>query len=78
MPYGAPQSALIVDNDPAVCGLIQTILQSAGMESSIAADSPHAVELLRSQKFSAVFLDVNMPSPNFRVSKAVEFRVSTR
>jgi CheY-like chemotaxis protein len=44
----APQPALIVDDNLEICQLIET----------------QAAELLRSQKFDAVFLDVNMPAPN--------------
>jgi CheY-like chemotaxis protein len=60
----APQPALIVDDNPDICNLIQTILQSAGMEALIPKDSAQAAELVRNRKFDAVFLDVNMPDPD--------------
>jgi len=59
-----PQRALVVDDDLATCELIQTILHSADMEALISTDSARAVKLLDDQKFDAVFLDVNMPSPD--------------
>ena len=59
-----PQSALVVDDDLATCELIQTILHSADMKALISTDSGQAAELLRNQKFDAVFLDVNMPPPD--------------
>jgi CheY-like chemotaxis protein len=59
-----PQQALVVDDDLATCELIQAILQSADMEALISTESAQAVEILRNHKFDAVFLDVNMPSPD--------------
>ncbi|MGD0964262.1 MAG: response regulator [Candidatus Acidiferrales bacterium] len=59
-----PQHALVVDDDLETCELIQAILHSADMEALILTDSARAVELLRNQRFDAVFLDVNMPSPD--------------
>ncbi len=37
MPQRAPQPALIVDDDPDVCKMIETILQSAGMKALISS-----------------------------------------
>lgn len=59
-----PQHALVVDDDLDTCKLIQAILRSADIEALISVDSVYAVELLRNQKFDAVFLDVNMPHPD--------------
>ncbi len=59
-----PPRALVVDDDLPTCKLIQAILNSADIESMILTDSAHAAELLRKQKFDAVFLDVNMPAPD--------------
>lgn len=63
-PQRSPQHALIVDDDLAMCELVQTILHSAGIEALISTDSTNAAELLRNQTFDTVFLDVNMPSPD--------------
>jgi CheY-like chemotaxis protein len=59
-----PQHALVVDDDLDTCKVIRAILRSADIEALISADSVHALELLRNQKFDAVFLDVNMPHPD--------------
>lgn len=59
-----PQRALVVDDDLPTCKLIQAILNSADIEAMILTESAHAAELLRNQKFDAVFLDVNMPAPD--------------
>jgi CheY-like chemotaxis protein len=64
MPQRAPHTALIVDDDLASCELIQTILHSANMKALISTDSSQAAGLLRDQKFDAIFLDVNMLSPD--------------
>ncbi len=59
-----PQHALVVDDDIEMCELIQAILHSADTEALISTDSAQAADLLRSQRFDAVFLDVNMPHPD--------------
>jgi CheY-like chemotaxis protein len=62
--HRAPQPALIVDDNLEICHLIESILYSTGMEALVPKDSAQAAELLRNQKFDAVFLDVNMPAPD--------------
>ena len=64
MLHRAPQPALIVDDNLEICHLIESILYSTGMEALVPKDSAQAAELLRNQKFDAVFLDVNMPAPD--------------
>ena len=59
-----PQQALIVDDDLATCQLIQAILHSADVETSILTESIRAAELLHQRKFDSIFLDINMPAPN--------------
>ena len=56
--------ALVVDDDPAMCELIEDVLVSAGVETSALTDSSQAADRLKKEKFDAVFLDVNMPSPD--------------
>jgi CheY-like chemotaxis protein len=60
----ASQPALVVDDNPDICNLIETILNSAGMEAVVPKDTIQATELVRNRKFDAVFLDVNMPAPD--------------
>src|SRR5690242_21470529 len=59
-----PQQALIVDDDLPTCQLIQAILRSADVETSILTESSRAVDLLRQRKFDSIFLDINMPAPD--------------
>ncbi|HXN16944.1 MAG TPA: response regulator [Candidatus Binatus sp.] len=55
---------LIVDDDPAVCEMIQDVLNSADIETITDTSSQQAVTRLELEKFQAVFLDMNMPSPD--------------
>jgi CheY-like chemotaxis protein len=55
---------LIVDDDPTVCEMIQDVLNSADIETLTDTSSKHAVTRLELEKFQAVFLDMNMPSPD--------------
>jgi CheY-like chemotaxis protein len=47
-----------------MCELIEAVLVSAGVEASALTDSSQAADRLKKEKFDAVFLDVNMPSPD--------------
>jgi two-component system, chemotaxis family, chemotaxis protein CheY len=55
---------LVVDDDPLMCELIQDVLESAEIKSHTTSDSQQASILIREEKFDAVFLDVNMPTPD--------------
>jgi CheY-like chemotaxis protein len=59
-----PSRALVVDDDPTNCELIKEVLSSVNIESLALTHSGQAVKLLASEKFDAIFLDVNMPTPN--------------
>ena len=56
--------ALIVDDDPGMCELIQAILGSVDIAADILTDSAKAAAHLQQKKFDAIFLDVNMPPPD--------------
>ncbi|MGA8145018.1 MAG: response regulator [Candidatus Acidiferrales bacterium] len=56
--------ALIVDDEPAMCQLIQGVLTSTGMESLILTKSSDATGYLREEKFDVVLLDFAMPAPD--------------
>ena len=56
--------ALIVDDDPGMCELIQAILGSVDIAADILTDSAKAATRLQQTKFDAIFLDVNMPAPD--------------
>jgi CheY-like chemotaxis protein len=55
---------LIVDDDPTACEMIQDVLNSAGIETLTDTSSQQAATRLELEKFQAVFLDMNMPSPD--------------
>ncbi len=55
---------LVVDDEPALCELVQAVLNGAGMDVHTLSNSAHAVERLRKEKYDAVFLDVWMPMPD--------------
>jgi two-component system chemotaxis response regulator CheY len=56
--------ALIVDDEPLVCQMIEKVLHSAGMEALTVTKSTEAPEILDEGKFDVVFLDLHMPSPD--------------
>src|SRR5713101_1862932 len=54
--------ALIVDDERAICELIEKVLTSVGIESLTLTESTEATEILRHGKFSVAFLDYRMAS----------------
>jgi len=56
--------ALVVDDELAVCQLIQEVMSSAGMKSLTLTKSTEAADYLRDEKFEVVLLDLRMPSPD--------------
>jgi len=59
-----PARTLVVDDDPLAGELICEILRSAGMDASFLTSSTEAAELLKQEKYHAVFLDMRMPPPD--------------
>ncbi len=59
-----PARILVVDDDPLTGELICEILRSAGMDASFLTSSRGAAELLKREKYHAVFLDMRMPPPD--------------
>ena len=59
-----PRRALIVDDEPAVCQLIQGVLGSSGMDSLSLTKSADAAGYLQDEKFDVVLLDFAMPAPS--------------
>jgi len=55
---------LVVDDDPATCELIREVLVSTEIDCLAMTRSERAVGHLAAEKFDAIFLDVNMPSPD--------------
>ncbi len=72
---------LVVDDEPVLCELFETVLTSAGMDVRAISHSQDAVEPLRKEKFDAVFLDVRMPTPDgfelARQMRASGFNIKT-
>jgi DNA-binding response OmpR family regulator len=56
--------ALIVDDEPATCQLIEKVLGSVGMDSLSVTKSAEAPDILQHGKFAMVFLDDQMPFPD--------------
>lgn len=56
--------ALIVDDEPATCQLIEKVLGSVGMDSLSVTKSVEAPDILQHGKFAMVFLDDQMPFPD--------------
>ncbi len=59
-----PARVLVVDDDPLAGELICEILRSAGMDARFLTSSVEAAELLKREKYHAVFLDMRMPPPD--------------
>ena len=59
-----PARILVVDDDPLSGELICEILRSAGMDATFLTSSIDAAELLKREKYHAVFLDMRMPPPD--------------
>lgn len=55
---------LVVDDEPALCELMDAVLTGAGMDVRTVCDGSQAVARLQKEKFDAVFLDVWMPAPD--------------
>jgi len=52
---------LVVDDEPAIAELIQSVLERAGYAVIIARDGWSALELIRREAPCATILDINMP-----------------
>jgi CheY-like chemotaxis protein len=53
-----------VEDDPGLCEFIREVLNSANLEVEATTDSVQAATRLKTEKFSAVFLDLRMPAPD--------------
>src|SRR5437868_5403440 len=58
------RSILVVDDDPSVLKLFETILKRGGYSVITAASGERALEVLRNQTVSLVVLDISMPEPD--------------
>ena len=57
---------LVVDDDEPTQKLLQAVLRRSGFQSEVASNGAEAIKLLESRAYSAVILDVMMPSVSGR------------
>ncbi|MBU1383455.1 MAG: PAS domain S-box protein [Alphaproteobacteria bacterium] len=57
----AGRRLLLVEDDPGVAAVAQELLEGLGLEVRAAETGPHALELLRSERFDIMLSDVVMP-----------------
>ena len=55
---------LIVDDEPAICQLLKTYLESLGFETFVAASGEQALDILMEEKPAIMTLDIRMPGIN--------------
>jgi CheY-like chemotaxis protein len=55
---------LIVDADKASCDSIQSLMAASNLEAVAETSSSRAAEFLRKEKYDALFLELQMPSPD--------------
>lgn len=60
----AKDKILIVDDNEELCQNLADILELKGYEISKAYDGYHAIESMKSKKFSVVIMDIKMPGIN--------------
>ncbi len=60
------KTILIVDDDPPTQQLLKALMHRNGFESVSAANGHEAIEILRTRTFSAIVLDLMMPTVDGR------------
>jgi DNA-binding response OmpR family regulator len=77
---GKPSATvLVVDDDPAIVGLLETRLSSTGYRVLTAADGEEALQQARAENPDLVVLDVMMPKMNgWEVARALRHDDDTR
>src|SRR5947209_10351846 len=63
-PLMIEKRAIIVDDEPSTCELIEKVLSSAGIGSLTLTKSAEAPEILRHARFAVAFLDHHMNFPD--------------
>lgn len=51
---------LIVDDDTAICRLLEKVMHSNGLETMIANSGTQALQILKSQSFELIIIDINL------------------
>lgn len=71
--------ALVVDDEPSTCEMIQKVLYAAGVDALTLTRSGQAPEFLSEGKFDMVFFDLHMSSPDgIELSRAMRQGTSNR
>jgi DNA-binding response OmpR family regulator len=58
-----PPRILVIDDDPEVCSLLQSLLRHEGFPVSTAGDGPSALELIENGGFDLLITDICLPPP---------------
>lgn len=53
-----PDKVLIVDDDPAICKLLEKVMRSNELETTIAASGTEALSIIRNHTFDIILLDI--------------------
>jgi len=64
LPPNKDINILLVDDDPIVLKLLESILAARGYNYDVAGDGLQAVEKMKRQSFNIVITDINMPNMN--------------
>jgi len=56
-----PYRVLVVDDEPAVCALIQDVLRQQGCDCTVATEPEQAIALLDGDAFDLILADISMP-----------------
>ena len=56
-----PPTALVVDDEPAICKLLATLLKTIGFESTLAASAEEALAIVETRPFACLITDKNLP-----------------
>lgn len=57
----AEHCVLVVEDDPAICTLLEALLRRRGLRTESVGDGNDAIRLLRRKNYAAVLLDIMLP-----------------
>jgi len=63
-PISVKGAVLVADDDPAIRGLLKSVLEEEGFITAVEQDGKKALERIASDSFDIIILDVNMPQLN--------------
>ena len=73
--YMESKRVLVVDDDRHICELLELYLMNAGFETALCSDARCALDMLRTESFDLVLLDVMLPDMGgFELCRAVKER----